>query len=146
MNCSVDICSGFWSDWKKICKKHRSKEFRPIFGYERLKSDELDDETKIESVPLLKNIKTQIYNTSSLEKIDQFSDKYDRQPFLNLGWEIRKMRWAIDNRGKSSGLRIIFCLNSGHLLFAYIAMKNKCSDERLLEKIFMKRIKDYLNC
>jgi len=144
MENSVNVCDGFWNDWKKVCKKHKGSEMKSFFDNDKFNSDELEDDLKIESIPLLKSIRNYILNSTSQGIIDQISDKYDRQPFLTIGWEIRKMRWAMDNGGKRGGLRIIFCLNTNHLILAFIATKNNCDDERQLEKVFMKRIKLFL--
>ena len=146
MESSVNVCEGFWKDWKKVCKKHKGNELKSLFDSERFNGDGLEDDLKIESIPLLKSIRNYIVNSTNQGIIDQVSDKYDRQPFLTMGWEVRKMRWAIDNSGKRGGLRIIFCLNSGHLLLTFVATKNDCDDERVLEKVFMGRLKVYLNC
>jgi hypothetical protein len=98
----------------------------------------------LDSIPHLKSIKNLIINSASENILHAHATIYDRQPFLNIGWTIYKMRWAIDNKGKSSGLRIIFCLNEGHMIFSYVATKNECADERLLESEFLQRIKEYL--
>jgi hypothetical protein len=139
----ISVLPHFWKDWKKVCKKHKSKEYRTTYSNEEFSS--CSDEVKVESIAILNAIKNSIINSIEENCLDGQSPQYDRQPFLSQNWEIRKKRWAIDNSGKSNGMRFIFCLNGNHLLFAYIATKADCADESKLEKEFMGRIKDYLS-
>jgi hypothetical protein len=139
----VSVLSKFWRDWKDICKKHRGSEFES--WYSPADFSQLDDDSRLESIPVLKSIKNMITNVVCDGLITAHANLYDRQPFLTLGWTIYKMRWAIDNKGKSSGLRIIFCLNGNQILFSFVATKNKCADEKQLESEFLHRIKEYLS-
>jgi hypothetical protein len=139
----ISVLPGFWKDWKRVGKKHRSKEFYSTFSVDEFNS--CIDELKIESVDILNAIKNSVVNSIDEKCLDTLSPPYDRQPFLSSGWIIHKKRWATDTSGKSGGLRCIFCLNRDHLLFVFIATKADCANERLLEKEFMKRIKEYLN-
>ena len=128
---------------EKCKKKHKSKEFSSIYSFEEFASG--SEEVKIESISILNAIKNSIINSIEENCLDGQSSLYDRQPFLSSGWEIRKKRWGTDTSGKSGGLRCIFCMNENHLLFVFIATKADCADERRLEKVFMPRIKNYLN-
>lgn len=139
----ISVLPHFWRDWKHVCKKHRSKEFYSIYSAEEF--DLCVDETKFESIGILNAIKNSIINSIDERYLDSQSPQYDRQPFLSQGWTVHKKRWATDTSGKSGGLRCIFCLNSNHLLFVFIATKADCANERLLEKVFMKRMQEYLS-
>jgi len=139
----ISVLPGFWKDWKQVCKKHKGKEFSSLYSPDELQM--LSDEVKIESIGILNALKNNIINSIEENCLDGQSSPYDRQPFLYQGWTIRKKRWATDTSGKSGGLRIIFCMNEPHLLFVFIATKGDCVDERKLEKVFMQRIKEYLN-
>jgi len=131
-----------WKDWKIIAKHHKAKEFQ-IF----LPDDHsgITDEIKIDSTPQLKAIRNSITNATASLQLESIANPYDRQPFLSLGWKVYKMRWGIDNKGKSSGLRIIFCTNKENILLIFIATKNDCATETKLEKEFLSRIKTYLS-
>lgn len=139
----ISILPEFWKDWKQVCKKHRGKEFSSIYSPEELQS--LNDETKIESIEVLNAFKNIIINSIEENCLDGISSLYDKQPFLSSGWTIRKQRLATDTSGKSSGLRSIYCINETHILFVFIATKADCANERKLEKVFMQRIKQFLN-
>jgi hypothetical protein len=131
-----------WKDWKLIAKHHKGKEFQYFLP---TNTDDLSDEIKIDSVQHLKAIKNSILNALGSQIIESIAKPYDRQPFLQVGWKIYKMRWAIDNKGQSSGLRIIFCINASNILLAYVARKSDCAIETKLEKEFMTRIREYIN-
>jgi hypothetical protein len=139
----ISVHHKFWRDWKDICKKHKGKEL--ISWYAPSEFTQLDDEAKMDSIVMLKSIKNMVVNATNDGLINMHASLYDRQPFLNSGWTIYKMRWAIDNKGKRGGLRIIFCINEGHVLFTFIATKNDCDDERQLESEFLRRIKEYFS-
>lgn len=124
-----------------VRKRFKSKPFKPILS----DIDDYNDEEKLELTPHLKAIKNTVVNALNDDFIDAIAPKYDRQPFLTSGWIIRKMRHAIDDRGKSSGLRIIFCNNEEEILFVFVATKNDCEDERKLEKVFLGRVKQYIS-
>lgn len=133
----------FWRDWKDICKKHRGKEL--LSWYSPSEFTLLDDESKIDSIPMLKSIKNLVVNAIGDGLINTHASLYDRQPFLSSGWTLYKMRWGIDNKGKRGGLRIIFCTNEGDLIFIFVATKNDCDDERQLESEFLHRMKEYFS-
>lgn len=140
MPLQLNTTPDFWKDIKQLHKHTKNKEFKPIFDDGEF--DDLDDEGKLDCVPLVKSIKNYVLN--SITMLDGISDKYGRQPFLTNGWTIRKLRYAIDNQGKSKGLRIIFCISETNILFVYANIKKFCADERKLEIEFMSRIKNYL--
>jgi len=140
-NTSINVHPQFWKDWKTVKKRFKSTLFRPILS----DVDNYNDEERLELTPHLKAIKNIVLNTMNEEIIDSIAPKHSRQPFLSSGWVIRKMRYAINNRGKRGGLRIIFCINEKDILFVFIATKNDCDDERKLEKVFLKRINEYIS-
>lgn len=133
-------CPDFWKDIKFLYKHTKKKELKPIFEDETF--SDLDDESKIDCIPYIKSIKYYILN--SYPNLDGISDIYQKQPFLAKGWQIRKLRYAIDNRGKSHGIRLIFCINQEFVIFTYINLKNYCTNERELEATFMQRLVNYL--
>ena len=140
-NTSINVHPQFWKDWKIVKKRFKSTPFKPILS----DVNNYNDEEKLELTPHLKVIKNTVLNAMTEGIIDLIAPKYDRQPFLSSGWVIRKMRYAVDNRGKSNGLRIIFCISEKDILFAFVATKNDCDDERKLEKVFLKRINEYIS-
>jgi len=144
-NTRLDVHPTFWRDWKSITKNHHGSEFSSSYSLVDLKS--LPAETRLESFPLLAAIKQTIINLIVDGNIDGQAPPYDRQhsQLYADGWTIRKMRWAINQRGKSSGLRVIFIQNKTSLIFIFIATKNTCANERNLESTFMPRIKEYFN-
>ena len=139
----VSVLPRFWRDWKDIRKKHKGRDFDSLSSPAEF--DDLDDDSKMDTIPHLRSIKNTVINSIQDSLIDHHAPQYDRQPFLTSGWIIRKMRWAIDNKGKSHGLRLIFCVNEGHVFFCFVATKNKCADERDLEVEFIRRIREYLS-
>ncbi|PIR27594.1 hypothetical protein CO019_01865 [Candidatus Berkelbacteria bacterium CG_4_9_14_0_2_um_filter_42_30] len=138
MEQEVNVCPKFWKDVKKSSC--------PEFNYDLAKAEftELDDLSKIEAIPILQSIVTLIQNAIKDNELEHHSIKYGKQPFLQSGWIIRKMRWAIGNKGKSDGLRVLFCLNENKILMVLIALKRDCAKEEDLEKEIMARIKDYI--
>lgn len=135
----IDTCPKFWNDIKSLKKKTHNKNLESNF----IEQEPSSDGEIINSIPLLKAITNYIVQTNNTP-IDTLSNKYARQPFLSNGWTIFKMRYAFDNRGQSNGLRIIYCRFENNFLLVYINLKCYCTNERNLEKEFMKRIKLYL--
>lgn len=134
----INICPKVWEDIKFLRKKTHSKELEAAFPEE----EQNNDEERINSIPVLKVITTYIIQTNNTT-FDR-SVKYDRQPFLTQGWTIFKLRYAFDNKGSSSGFRIIYCRNGNNFLLVYLNLKTYCANERALEKELMKRISAYL--
>lgn len=138
MEQEVNVCPKFWKD----IKKSACPEFD--CGFPREDFVALDDIAKIESIPILLSIVTLIQNAIKDNIIEQHSVKYGKQPFLQLGWTLRKMRWAVGNKGKREGLRVLFCVSSNEILMVLIAIKKDCAKEEDLEKEVMRRIKEYI--
>jgi len=144
----IHTCPKFWNDCLVLRKSLKRKEFKSYYGNGDLRSDAISTDEKIESIPIIKLIATTIINALQYEDkslFNQITDPCDRQPFLANGWEIRKMRYAINSTGKSDGLRIIFCINNEHVLLTYVATKNLCSREEKLESEYTERIKAYIS-
>ena len=141
----VEACPAFWGDWKDITKHHRGTQFDTSFSPEDLKT--LAAEARIDSYPLLSAVKQTVLSSIQQGNVDSQAVPYDRQipQLLAAGWVIRKMRWAISNKGKSHGLRVIFLQNREFIIFVFVATKNTCSDERRLEATFLPRIREYFD-
>jgi hypothetical protein len=141
----VSVCPEFWADLKSLRKKTKSPLLKSFYDTDDFES--LEDEEKLESIKLLKAIKTYAKNILSINSLEEFRNdfrKYDRQPYLSQGWIIYKLRYAFDGKGKSGGLRIILCTNGNSILFVYISRKMDCADENQLEKAFMGRIQQFI--
>lgn len=142
MQLQVNVCPRFWRDIKELHKRTRLSYLQSISSLEQF--DSSDDEVKLSSIPYTQAIINMIINKHP-DHLDDISDQYDRQYLLPQGWVIRKMRFALNNTGKSGGVRIIFCVNSTHIILIYINQKSLCVYERKLEAEFMARINQYLN-
>lgn len=134
----INICPKVWKDIKFLRKKTHNKELEAAFPEDELSNGG----ERVSSIPVLKVITTYIIQTNGTS-VDR-SEKYDKQPFLTQGWTIFKLRYAFDNKGTSRGLRVIYCRNGDNFLLVYLNLKVYCTDERALEKEFVKRISDYL--
>lgn len=144
MAIKISSCPEFWKDIKHLFKVFKSQQYCPTVEEETFK--QLDTHAKVEAIPTARVIATAIVNAAKGRLLDSIADKYDVQPFLTEGWEIRKMRFAIDNKGKQGGLRIIFCLdqNLENLILVLIKRKADCANEKELRKDFLKRISQFL--
>ena len=92
-NCFV--CPKFWKDVENLKKKISSQYFDTTYSIENFQK--LSTASQIESIPLIDVISTTINNKiASLEEIPAI--KYNRQPFLEEGWVVYKLRWAVDNK------------------------------------------------
>lgn len=131
----VIVLDRFWDDVGFLYKKTKSKLLVASFSTD----NHSDDYDRLTNIPLLKVITTYITQTE-----DKLSDKLGKQPFLGKGWVIYKVRYAFDGKGKSSGLRIIYCRTKGKLLMIYINLKTYCADERELEKEVISRMSKFL--
>lgn len=134
----VDVCPQFWRDLKKIKSPLATFNLSPD-------NDSLNDYDRLQLSRLTASITDLIINALKLSLIEFHSDKYDRQPFLQDGWEIRKMRFAIDNTGKRGGLRVVFCISNNGVLLVLIKHKRDCANENELQKDILTRIKTYIS-
>ncbi|PIS13796.1 hypothetical protein COT65_02295 [Candidatus Shapirobacteria bacterium CG09_land_8_20_14_0_10_47_13] len=82
-NLKISVIPQFWKDWKRVCKKHKSKGFSFASPQEELNPG--SDEFKIESIGILNAIKNSIANSIEEKCLDGQSPLYDRQPFLSNG-------------------------------------------------------------
>lgn len=135
----INVCPKLWDDIKFLRKKTHNKELESTFH----EDEESTDGVKVYAIPILKAIANYILQANGTE-MDNLSNKYDRQPFLTNGWTIFKMRYAFDNRGTSSGLRIFYCRSGDNFLLVFVNLKTYCADERALEKEVMARITQFL--
>lgn len=135
----VSVCPQFWRDLKKI------KSPLASFNLSSGGNESLSDYDRLQLSQLTTSITDLIINAINSNLIEHHSDKYGRQPFLQDGWEIRKMRFAIDNTGKSGGLRVIFCIGDDCVLLVLIKHKRDCANENELERDILARIKTYIS-
>ena len=140
MTMRVNACHQFWKDLKKI------KSPLASFDLPIEEASSLDDYNKLQSTKLTNSIGNTVINAIDSRILEQHAVKYGRQPFIQSGWEIWKLRFAIDNKGKSGGLRIIFCIGDDCLLFVLIRHKKDCIPETQLEREMVSRIKEYISC
>lgn len=135
----ISSCPEFWKDVKHLHKVTKSQRYSPEVEYETFK--QLDSHAKVETIPAIRAIATLIVNSTKEKLLDSISDKYDKQPYLTLGWEVRKMRFATDSTGKRGGLRIIFCVDNqcANVLLVLVKRKNECANERDLQNDFFQQ-------
>ena len=140
MPLSLYVCPNFWKEVDFLLKKTKNRLLVPEFEL----LEDSNSLSRVEATPILKAITTFISQTSGTQN-DQ-ATKVDKQPFLDKGWVIYKLRYAFDRNGKSSGLRIIFCKSesTSNLLLVYMNLKIYCTDERELEEESIGRISEYL--
>lgn len=137
---SLYVCPNFWKEVDFLLKKTKNRLLVPEFEL----SEDSNSLNRIEATPILKVIITFILQTSGTQ--NDPATKVDKQPFLDKGWVIYKLRYAFDRNGKSSGLRIIFCKSEtpSNILLVYMNLKVYCTDERELEEESIGRISEYL--
>jgi len=135
----VNVCPQFWKDLKKI------KSPLASFNLPTEDTEFVNDYDRLQFSQLTTTVTDFIINAIADNLIEHHTDKYKRQPFLQNGWEIRKMRYAIDNTGKRGGLRIVFCIGDDCILLVLIKNKKDCENENELEKDILTRIKTYIS-
>jgi len=142
MKCNLHACSEFWDDIKTARKgAYQKKIFESSLNAEKFAS--VDIESKIDSIEILRAISTFIQNTSN--EPEKYSELLDRQPFIENGFIIYKLRYAADGKGKSQGLRVIFCLTKEPVIvFVGLKFKNAVEDEQKFEAEILWRIKKFL--
>ncbi len=133
------VHQSFWKDVKelrKIYKKNFLESSCPendLFG--------VDDGKVIKSIDYFNSINTYL----SINKLEDVSDKLGRQPFLDKGWIIHKVRWGIDNTGKRGGVRIIFAVNSGNLIYLAVKPKKHIENhENEFQEESISRLREYI--
>ncbi len=136
---TVNVCPQFWKDLKKI------KSPLASFNLPTEDTESVNDYDRLQSSQLTTSITDFIINAITDNLIEHHSDKYKRQPFLQNGWEIRKMRFALDNTGKKGGLRIVFCISDDCILLVLIKNKKDCENENEFERNILTRIKTYIS-
>ena len=144
MPIKIDACRKFWKDIRRLHRVTKSPQ------YESSVDDDLfskyDAHARVESIQQVKLVATTIVKSIGQRQFNAISDKYDRQPYLSRGWEIRKMRFATDREGKRGGLRIVFCVDSqmANIVLVLMARKADCADEKDLQDEFFDRMNEYL--
>ena len=148
MKIDFSVIFKFWKDVKELQKK-KIKVLQSDYSAEQFL--ELNDDEKIESIPVLNAIKNTIENAilDTGIGLDAISDKIDQQPYLTDGWVLRKMRYGIDNTGKRGGLRLVFAVSEAteafENVFIIVDKKNNVQQEREFRKETFERFKDYLD-
>lgn len=135
-------CDEFWKDYKIIAKGLAKHHTQCAFSPDEFK--ELQTVGKIKAVPLLQQIMIAIEN--KINKLDSLpgNSGNDRQPFLDKGWKIWKLRWAVNNQGKSGGLRIMFATqDGGNVCFIFMDIKGSYKEADLQSETFA-RMKAFL--
>lgn len=138
---SLFVCPNFWKEVDFLFKKTKDRSLAPEFEL----LEDSNSLNRIEATPRLRAITTFILQTSGTQ--NDKATKVNKQPFLDKGWVIYKLRYAFDRNGTSGGLRIIFCKSetNQNFLLVYMNLKAHCADERKLEEKSIGRISEYLN-
>ena len=125
---SFFACSEFWKDVKKLGKHIRSDFLDCPFSNEEL--EKLSCQEKVQCIPLLRQISTTITNKiGALNEVPNNDKNAHHQPLLSTSFIIWKMRWGVDKRGARYGLRIMYCVNGKHVVFANIKHKKEIKDD-----------------
>jgi hypothetical protein len=138
-------CADFWKDLKRL-GNHVKPSLIDIEltqeEYERLSTAE-----RIDAVPLLRQISNTIKNKiGTLNEVPN-NDRNGQQPFLASNWILWKMRWGVDNRGPSYGLRIMYSVNGKHIVFAAIKHKKEVKDdEKGFQDEVVERLRVFYDC
>ena len=122
-DCTLFTCADFWKDVKKL-----SKNISPSFLECEVSTEEFDKLSvaeRIYSIPLLRQVSNTIKNKINNPSEIPNNDRNGQQPFLTEDWIMWKMRWGVDKRGPSYGLRIMYCINSKHIVLAAIKHKKE---------------------
>ena len=142
MTPALHACPQFWSDIKETRKGASQKAlFETSLSEEQFISSDI--ESKLDSIVILRAISTLIQNT--FDEPEQAANQLDRQPFIEHGFTIYKLRYAADGKGKSAGLRIMYCLGKDRtIIFLCIKFKNAVEDEAKFESETIWRMKEFL--
>lgn len=127
----------FWKDLKGLKSSH-IKGLTPNFELD----EEPDDYTRLKNYELLEGICNYIGNNYRNQIKNHVA--FDRQPFIaSAEIEIWKVDVAIDRKGTSGGLRIVYCLRKSNIYMVYMNKKSECSNEPKLQAEVFRRIKEY---
>lgn len=143
MPLSINACPEFWRDVKELCKHVNPSLTECSLDPETFQ--DADDGIKANSIALIDKICNFIINSYAQGVIEGQTTKNGTQPFLAQGWTIRKLRYAIDNKGKSGGLRVMFCIDGGALVLVYVAKKKDGEDEQAVQRETTTRFKKYIS-
>ena len=139
-DCTLFTCVDFWKDIKKL-----TKHVKPSLLECELSSEEFEKlsvSEKISAIPILRQISNTIKNKFSCLNEVPNNDKNGQQPFLTTDWTLWKMRWGVDKRGPSYGLRIMYCVNGKHIVLSAIKHKKEIKDTEVeFQKENVERLK-----
>lgn len=143
MNRSLLIIPNFIEDVKHLCKKHKLVETTLDFNIDP--NDNSSD--YLLSIPIINSIVTYFINVCDANAYNIF-DYWDKQPYINKGWKVYKVRYGFAKRSKKDGLRIIIAENreNNSILLVHIAMKNEIQKENKYQEEVIKRLEGYLGC
>jgi hypothetical protein len=130
----VFVCDDFFSDIKALGKRNP----RACTAREEIRQEMLPAEA-LSCIPLTEGILNVILDPESNHGV-----VFGKQPFLTQKLKLFKLRYAIDNLGKSKGIRIIYALNEKDLIFIHAYSKRPTPDERKVEGEIVHRLKIFL--
>lgn len=137
-------CADFWRDVKDL-----HKHIRPSFLEIELTLEEFEKLSiteKISAIPLLRQISTAIKNKMGRLHELPNNEKNGQQPFLSANWIVWKMRWAVDNRGSSYGLRIIYSVSGKNVVLSAIKHKKEVKDdEKGFQEEIIERLRNFFD-
>lgn len=138
---SVLVCPEYRKDIKALKKKFKRPELSPPIienhnGY--------SDSQYFLIIPLNIAIYNFISELCNSNNYDMF-DLWDKQPYLDKGWRIYKLRYGFAGKGKSNGLRIMFLEHKEkkELLFVFVNIKSQIDIEYKFRKQILIRLGDY---
>lgn len=143
----VVVVSNFWKDLKQLSKKG-VKGASTIYNTDQIK--ELSDFDYLKSFDLGRKILNLIVNSLKehegiIPQVGEVIRGFQKYP----SWEVYKTRYAIDNKGKSGGLRIVYCLSKDKevltILLVYIKTSSDSHPDKLLRAECNNRISNYLS-
>jgi hypothetical protein len=143
MPLSINACPEFWKDVKAL-----RKNLSPQLSECSLDADsfhEADDALKASSIAIIDKVTNFIINSHDQGIIEAQTFKNGTQPFLTQGWTVRKVRYAVDGKGKSGGLRVMFCLDGAALVLIHMTKKKDGENEASIQKETTARFRKYIS-
>ena len=120
-------CEEFWKDVRKLKKYIKADILECSLSDEDFNN--LSSAQKLECIPILRQISTTIKNKiAALHEVPNNNKNAHHQPFLAMNFIIWKLRWGVDNHGPAYGLRMMYCVNGKHVVFANIKHKKTIKD------------------
>jgi hypothetical protein len=138
--CKVFVHPLFWKDTKTL-RKNCKKSFLDS-AYSDDDFEQADGSKKLKSIAYFDTINNYINNN----RLEEISEKVGRQPYLDKGWTIHKIRYGIDTTGKRGGVRLIFAVNDRNLLYISVRLKKDVEGlESKFEAECVERLGEYIN-